>query len=196
MKKSYFSFLASIIFGIGLLSVAACAQTPDATASAERISGDRFNFTAQTAKGARVYGVNKITAPMLKAIDNGLDDLFAVAVKHNYHAHLKYSDYTIYIARPDRLKDADGNYSPGIAIAAAQYAGSVYDKGGYIYVAGMVISFNPSAFLIVEYNDQNLKSVSDIVRYEGEHLILYYNDRDLYNRTADHSKGGGHPILQ
>jgi hypothetical protein len=37
---------------------------------------------------------------------------------------------------------------------------------------------------------------STLVRYEGEHLVLYYNDRALYEKTADHSKGGGHPILQ
>ncbi|MGI8468195.1 MAG: hypothetical protein ACR2N3_07065 [Pyrinomonadaceae bacterium] len=172
------------------------AQTLNVTANAERISGDKFDFSAQTSKGARVYSYQKINPATLKAIDTGLDNLFAVARKHNYYSHLDYSDYTIYIARPDRLKNADGNYSPGIAIAPAQYAGSVYDKGGYIFVAGMVISDNPSAFLIVDYNDQNLSGVSDIVRYEGEHLILYFNDRQLYNQTADHSKGGGHPILQ
>lgn len=196
MKKYLFSLSTLIIFCIGLFVANACAQTSNVTANAEQISGDRFNFTARTPKGATVFAVRKPTPATLKAIDGGLDDLFAVALRHNYRAHLRHSDYTVYIARPDRLKDADGNYSPGIAIGAAQYAGSVYDRGGYIYVAGMVTSFNPSAFLIVEYNDQNLKSVSDIVRYEGEHLILYYNDRSLYNQTADHSKGGGHPILQ
>jgi hypothetical protein len=34
------------------------------------------------------------------------------------------------------------------------------------------------------------------VRYEGEHLVLYHNDRRRYQRTFDHSKGGSHPILQ
>jgi hypothetical protein len=34
------------------------------------------------------------------------------------------------------------------------------------------------------------------VRFEGEHLVLYFNDRALFNRTADHSTGGFHPILQ
>lgn len=186
--------LAILLFGFSVFSVS--AQTSGVTANAERISGDKFNFSAKTANGARVYSYRKINPATLKAIDNGLENLFAIARKHDYSSHLNYSEYTIYIARPDRLKNADGNYSPAFAIASAQYAGSVYDKGGFIYAAGMVISNSPSAFLIVEYNDQNLDGISDIVRYEGEHLILYFNDRRLYNQTADHSKGGSHPILQ
>jgi hypothetical protein len=69
---------------------------------------------------------------MLSAIDEGLEDLFAVAAKHNYSKRLNYSDYTIFIARPDRLKDINNQYSPDIAVGAAQYAGSIYDKGGYV----------------------------------------------------------------
>ena len=34
------------------------------------------------------------------------------------------------------------------------------------------------------------------VRFEGEHIVLYQNDRRRYQETADHSRGGGHPILQ
>lgn len=193
-QKFTIFILAILLFGFSVF--AANAQTSAVTGEAERISGDRFGFAAQTAKGAQIYSYRKINSATLKAIDRGLDTLFSIARKYNYNSHLNYSEYTIYIARPDRLKNADGNYSPAFAITPAQYAGSIYDKGGYIYVAGMVISDNPSAFLIVEYSVQNLQSVSDIVRYEGEHLILYFNDRRLYNQTADHSKGGRHPILQ
>jgi hypothetical protein len=59
----------------------------------------------------------------------------------------------------------------------------------------MVLAFNPSAFIIAEH-DRDWQRISNVVRYEGEHLVLYYNDRPLYERTADHSRGGGHPILQ
>jgi hypothetical protein len=59
----------------------------------------------------------------------------------------------------------------------------------------MVLAFNPCAFVIAEH-DRDLGRVTNVVRFEGEHLILYYNDRALYERTADHSRGGGHPILQ
>lgn len=168
---------------------------PRVTQLAERQSGDRFTFAARTPQGAFVYGVKPPSQAMLTAIDRGLDDLFAVARRHGYRARLNHSYYSIYIARPDRLKDRDGNYSPGIAINAPQYNGSEYDQGGFIYVAGVVFYLNPDSFLIVDY-DKNLSAVSEIVRYEGEHIILYYNDRNLYNQTGDHSRGGGHPILR
>ena len=161
---------------------------------AENASGDQFSFQAQTSSGVKVYGVNKPSAKMLAAIDQGLTDLFAVARKNKYSKHLSYTDYTIFIARPDRTKDSSGVYSPDIAVGAAQYAGSVYDKGGYIYAAGMVIAMNPSAFVIAEH-DKQFERVSDVVRYEGEHIVLYHNDRQRFNETRDHSKGGGHPIL-
>lgn len=175
--------------------LSANAQSDALIAQAERISGDSFTVTAKTPMGATVYAVNKPSAAMLSAIDSGLTDLFAVARKNNDRKYLDYSGYTIFIARPDRLKDSDGKYSPDIAVGAAQYAGSVYDKGGYIYAAGMVTSFNPGAFLIAEHT-RDLQRVRDVVRFEGEHIVLYHNDRKRFTATADHSKGGGHPILQ
>jgi hypothetical protein len=154
-----------------------------------------FSFAAQTLKGARVYAVNQPNASMLNAIDKGLADLFAVAQKNNYRNRLSYSDYTIFIARADRTTSSDKNYSPDIAVGSAQYAGSVYDQGGFVYAAGMVLAYNPCAFVFAEHT-KDFQRVSEIVRYEGEHLVLYHNDRQLYKKTADHSQGGGHPILK
>ncbi|PYS79111.1 MAG: hypothetical protein DMF66_03870, partial [Acidobacteria bacterium] len=82
-----------------------------------------------------------------------------------------------------------------IAVGAAQYAGSVYDQGGYIYAAGMVLSTEPCAFLIAEH-ERDFQRIANVTRYEGEHIVLYHNDRRLYEQTADHSRGGGHPILK
>ena len=59
----------------------------------------------------------------------------------------------------------------------------------------MVTSFDPGAFLIAEHT-KDLNRVSDVVRFEGEHIVLYHNDRRRFLATQDHSKGGGHPILQ
>lgn len=162
---------------------------------AQRITGDRFTYRTKTPRGANIYAVNRPSPAMLNAIDRGLGDLFAVARKNGYNRRLSYPNYTIFIARADRSRDASGNYSPDIAVGAAQYRGSVYDQGGYIYAAGMVISFNPSSFVIAEHTS-NFNRVSDVVRYEGEHIVLYHNNRGLFSRTADHSRGGGHPILQ
>jgi hypothetical protein len=164
-------------------------------AEAERVSQDSFPKSKVSPKGAKVYGTKKPSKAMLMAIDQGLTDLFAIARKNGYSNRLNYSDYTIFIANPDRDKDFQGNYSPDIAVNAEQYKGSIYDKGGYIYAAGMVIATNPCAFIIGEHT-KNFNRVSDVVRYEGEHLVLYHNDRKKFLATQDHSKGGGHPILQ
>ncbi len=162
---------------------------------AVRVTNDSFPIQTQTPNGARIFAVRQPNAAMLRAIDRGLTDLFAVARKNNYRKRLNYADYTIFIARADRTRNADGNYSPDIAVEAAQYAGGVYDQGGFIYAAGMVLSNNPCAFVFAEHT-KNFERVSEVVRYEGEHLVLYHNDRRRYRQTADHSQGGGHPILQ
>ena len=161
---------------------------------AQKITKDNFPTFTVTKKGARVYSDGKPNFRMLNAIDEGLQDLFNVARKNNLRNRLNYSDYTIFIGRPDRTADSNRNYSPDIAVGAAQYAGSDYDQGGYIYAAGMVLSFKPGAFIIAEHT-KDFGRVSNVVRYEGEHIVLYHNDRRWFNRTADHSNGGGHPIL-
>jgi hypothetical protein len=164
-------------------------------AQAQRITGDQFPFVGKTPRGAIVYAASPPSAPMLNAIDRGLSDLFAVARRNGYSRLLNYSNYTIFIARADRTRNGEGQYSPDIAVGAAQYAGTEYDKGGYIYAAGMVLTNSPASFVIAEHT-QNLERVSNVVRYEGEHLVLYHNDRRRYQQTMDHSRGGFHPILQ
>lgn len=166
-----------------------------AVAQAERYTGDRFRHSTRTPRGAQVVSVSPPRGEMLRAIDDGLTNLFAVARRHGYRAGLSYADYTVFIARADRQRDSAGAYSPDVAIGAAQYAGSVYDKGGYVYAAGIVSSFNPMSFIVAEH-DRDFGRVANVVRYEGEHLVLYHNDQRLYRQTYDHSRGGGHPILQ
>ncbi|MFV0387581.1 MAG: hypothetical protein ACK5NT_02405 [Pyrinomonadaceae bacterium] len=167
------------------------------TNEAQRITGDKFKYVTKSPKGVRIISVAKPSADMMNAIDTGFDELFSIAKKkpYQYKKKLNFSDYTIYIANADRVKDSGGNYSPDIAVAANQYAGSVYDKGGYIYAAGMVVTFNPLSFVVANHT-KNFERVSNVVRFEGEHLVLYHNDRKLFEETADHSKGGGHPILK
>ncbi len=188
-------FFSAVLFSVLTFSELVHGQNAAVLARAQQISGDRFTFVTRTPRGAAVYGVSRPSRAMLAAIDQGLTDLFAVARRNRYRTRLNYADYTIYIAKADRTKNADGQYSPDIAVGAAQYAGSEYDKGGYIYAAGMVVAFSPSAFLIGEHTT-NFARVSEVVRYEGEHIVLYHNDRRRYQATADHSQGGGHPILQ
>lgn len=164
-------------------------------AAAQQYSGDRFQFEAQTPRGVRVYAVSRPRAEVLNAIDSGLAELFNVARRRGYGRMLEHSNYTVFIGRADRQRDSAGAYSPDIAVGAAQYAGSVYDKGGYVFAAGLVLSMEPGAFLIAEH-ERDFGRIANVARYEGEHIVLYHNDRSLYSRTADHSRGGGHPIIQ
>lgn len=189
---STIGFIAVLVFGLAQI---ADGQNRTVFNEAERISGDSFGVSVRTPMGASVYAVKLPSKAVLNAIDKGLGDLFTVARKNKYKKRLNYSDYTIYIGKADRLKDFQNSYSPDIAIAAAQYAGSIYDKGGYIYASGIVVALNPCAFMIAEHT-KNFERISEVVRYEGEHLVLYHNDRRRYSETADHSQGGGHPILQ
>jgi len=169
--------------------------SPLLIAKAEQVTGDRFRVATSTPRGVTVIAVTAPRTDVLDAIDRGFAELFAVAQRHGYRNRLSFSDYTVFIAKADRTIDSRGQYSPDIALPAAQYAGSYYDQGGYIYAAGLVLAHNPCALVIAEHN-RDLGRISNVVRYEGEHLVLYYNDRVLYEKTADHSRGGGHPILQ
>ena len=188
-----------VLFGIMLSVQAAVGQyrsiQPALVARAEQVTGDRFPLVVKTPSGVTVLARTMPSRELVNAIDSGFAELFDVAQRHGYHNRMRFEDYTVFIARADRTKDSQGQYSPDIAVPAQQYAGTDYDQGGFIYAAGMVLAFNPCAFVIAEH-DRDLARVSNVVRFEGEHLILYYNDRALYQRTADHSRGGGHPILQ
>ena len=164
-------------------------------ARAQQVTGDRFQFETRTPSGTRVYAVSRPSGAALSAIDRGLSQLFNVARRRGYRARLNHADYTVFIARADRTRNSAGAYSPDIALGAAQYAGSVYDQGGYVYAAGMVLANEPAAFIVAEH-ERDFNRIADVARYEGEHLVLYHNDRRLYARTADHSRGGSHPILQ
>src|SRR5258705_5578611 len=120
-------------------------------ARAEQITGDRFRVTTSTPRGVTVIAVNAPRPDVLATIDRGFTELFEVARRHGYQSHLNFSDYTVFIARADRNKDSSGQYSPDIAVPAGQYAGGYYDQGGFIYAAGMVLAFNPSAFVFAEH---------------------------------------------
>ncbi len=193
MKKQIVTIFAVVMFVcIGGVSL---SWAQGALGQVQRITGDRFSFRASTPNGANIVAVKRPSGAMLAAIDRGLTNLFTVARKNGYARRLGFAEYTIYIANADRNRNAAGQYSPDIAVGAAQYAGTDYDQGGFVYAAGMVAAFNPMSFVIAEHTS-NFDRVSDVVRYEGEHLVLYHNDRRRYAQTADHSGGGGHPILR
>jgi hypothetical protein len=200
--------LAGLVLSFAFAAAALTALVPGASArqrasgvdrralsQAEGYTGDRFGYFMETPRGAHVAALRRPRAEMLRAIDDGLAELFGVARRNGYRARLNYSDYTIFIGRADRTRNRDGQYSPDIAVGASQYRGSVYDQGGYVYAAGLVSSFEPCAFVIAEH-ETDWARVANVVRYEGEHLVLYHNDPRRYQETYDHSRGGSHPILR
>ena len=200
MKSKAFKYQFALFILTSLICVSAVAAHaqrvhPAVVARAEQVTGDRFRVATRTPQGVNVVARTAPRPEVLNAIDRGFADLFAVARRNGYRNRLSFSDYTVFIARADRTVDSARQYSPDIAVAAGQYAGGYYDQGGYVFAAGMVLAFNPMAFIIAEH-DHDWQRISNVVRYEGEHLVLYYNNRQLYAQTADHSGGGGHPILR
>jgi len=187
-------FIVTFLLAVGVANVNAQSRISAARIEAERISRDQFQYSTKTKRGVKIFAVTSPSSEMLAAIDRGFEELFKIARKYKYRSKTKYSNYIVFIARPDRQKDRDGNYSPDIAVAANQYAGTIFDQGGFIYAAGMVVGYEPGAFLIGEHT-KNFERVSNVVRYEGEHIVLYHNDRQKYEATKDHSRGGAHPIL-
>lgn len=190
------SLLAFPIFHLHPAVFAAQGINRRLMARAQSVAGDNFKHQAQTARGARVFGVSPLSRATLDAVDRGLTTLFDIARRRNYRARVNHQDYVIFIARADRTKDSSGAYSPDIALPAGQYGGSVYDQGGFVYAAGFVAAYTPSALIVAEHDQGQLQRLADVVRFEAEHIVLYHNDPQLYRQTADHSRGGGHPILQ
>src|SRR5687767_13620556 len=99
-----FAFAGLIVFGAlsaaSAFGVNAGAQRGNEARlirRAQDITGDRFTFSMATPRGVRVYSYIQPPAEMLRAIDDGLTELFAVAKRHNYGANLRYTDYSVFI---------------------------------------------------------------------------------------------------
>ena len=202
-QAAFLFIVLSLASGLAVFPSVAVAQRRQASgasvpryllAEAERVSGDRFRTTARTPAGVKVVAVTSPSRAMLDAIDSGFDNLFAAARRQGYRRSVYHRDYTVFIARSDRAMTGDA-YIPAIAVGASQYAGTRYDRGGFIYAAGMVLDLDANAFIIAEHT-RDFGRASDAVRFEGEHLVLFHNDRRRFEATADHSRGGAHPILK
>src|SRR5947209_11806766 len=73
-----------------LLNASAQGVDPRLVARAEQISQDSFPVQMRTPRGVRVFSYARTRPEMLRAIDDGFSELFAVARRHGYSARLDY----------------------------------------------------------------------------------------------------------
>ena len=133
----------------------------------------------------------EVSVDAQRAIENGLRytqrKVFA-----KYGRCLSPADYIVAIVKGE--PDSDGN--PCYRLPVGEYKGTEFDKGGYILVAGQVISVGQDANIIAlpEHRDR-FDHLYLVAGYEAEHVELAWFDGDEYERTKYHGSGVGHPII-
>lgn len=136
-------------------------------------------------------------------VQDGIEDAFkerqAAARAKGWVSKLNAVEYTMYVFPSVRDTDLDGNYSPAFQVflpPGSPYIGSEYDKGGWIYAAEQCLTDGnnnlTNQFVIAANNSRAY--TARVTSYGLDHLFLWHNDRAEYERTKDHSQGGGHPL--
>lgn len=171
-------------------------------------------YQERTAKGADVHSGKKIDPQALIAVDAGLDRLFQIAAAppNNYSGFLLNNSYTIWLlprspqcvnpgftelvysdpapnGYDETYTDSPTNHwdkdpRPGHTLLCV--AGFMVLKGGGQGQAG-----SPGMAVV-----DDLGLLPTIVRYEGEHNLLFQVDEPRFAATQYHyGTNGGHPIL-
>ncbi len=151
-----------------------------------------------TSLGTKVWVEDGAEIPSYAAIHAGLEACFEKARCKGYTGALSPSDYTIAVLKAAEERSSDG--MPALAIPAGEYAGTIYDKGGYILIAGQMLQADHedgNIIAIPEHSraEAELTHLALIVDFEAEHIILAYNDGDEFERTKFHGGGISHPII-
>jgi len=126
----------------------------------------------------REPGTAKLTNDQLGAIDTGLTFTFDKARKLHWCWGLDHEAYVLVILKGEKYKGINCLQLPN---------GS--------YVAGMVADLDKRIIVIPEHEPDELEEMARIVGYEAEHILCWWNDPDLYERTKVHAPGEGHPIF-
>lgn len=157
--------------------------------------GGNSTPSGPSAKNTTPMGVglsmNLADAPKT-VIDSALTKLFSDVQSRDYTQKLKHSDYFITI----KTDCIDRNGTKVWLERLDTYDGTEYDQDptpgiGMIYQAERVeLPGNPPKFTICL---DNLTNMSNTTRFGAEHIILYYNDRNEYHRTAVNTHV--HPII-
>ena len=80
------------------------STNPALVSRAEQVTGDRFPVVMTTPLGVTVFARTTPRADLLKAIDRGFAELFAVAQRHGYRNRLRFDDYTVFVGAPTEPK--------------------------------------------------------------------------------------------
>lgn len=153
-----------------------------------------------TPQGVSVRSANKISDQTLSDIDAGLQDLFNIVRRkpYDYQNFVAHGNYEVAlfprntkrcenpaftIQRFDQPRYPDG-YDQHPVFDKDPKIGSVI-----LCIAGIVTEFDPQGtFVIVD----DAATTRTVTRYEGEHIVLYHNDRRRWGDTIGlHS----HPLL-
>lgn len=158
------------------------------------------DHTLKTQAGATIASARSINPAFGPLVDGGLADLFRIASlpPNNYDvSNLNAGMYRVWMyPRSSHCENpaflVDASYSP--------YEGTEWDKDPspnrcLICAAGMtVMQGNPITGAGMVITD-DIGIMRTIVRYEGEHSLLFYLDIERYAATQYHNSGSGHPIL-
>ncbi len=137
----------------------------------------------------------EISPAIIDAIEDGLADAFRRAACRGYRHQLDHRDHNVAVLVST---ENDSLGFPAYRLPCAQYCGTEYDKGGYILVAGEMISVgNPHGNWIAipehpAHQSEHAKLISD---FETEHPVLAWNHGEEFERTKTHSGGEGHPVI-
>lgn len=154
-----------------------------------------------TVGAVTVYSKQPLTDVKRNAIVDEFASCVEIAIRLGYTTKLHPSNYTIYELPSERDYNADGVYCPSFKVPiepGSSYDESQYDQvpgspGGWIYAAEKVLDLTKCEYAIADSN--NYAYIRESVHNGWDHIILFHNDIDRYGQTADHSQGGGHPIV-
>lgn len=159
-------------------------------------SGDRpQGYSEISPRGVTVRSSSPIEKDLLPIIDAQLESLFRIAEVKGYRSFDVHPSYGIRIEPRDARCDEISFMITREVPAGTQYDGTEFDndpRPGFVAVCAAG-QFQQSDGLI-RVTAAGIRS-SAIVRYEGEHKLLYQVDRQLYEATKIHGTGEGHPIL-
>ena len=167
--------------------------------------GQTFAITNRglTPQGANLWQADGtiITGEDIAAVDEGLQRLFdkckcqiSEMDGKPFSQAVTHAEYIVAILKST---DVDSNGDPAIRVPAAQYKGTIYDKGGYILIAGQMLAIGKpyGNIMAIPDHNSNFKRLSDITEYEGEHIAAGWNAPTVARANETHGAGSGHPFI-